>query len=280
MRQAVGVRMRWGMRLVAIFGAMIAMVGALSPAADARPVPCMDRILVLSAFPAELDAVLSRAQFKKKNEVVVKGRSFFPGTLGGHPVVMAMTGIGPSNARITTELALNRFSCTSGEGITAVVFSGVAGSTHRIGDVVVPARWTSDNGATWAATDPFGGRTFPCLPGGGDVFGCRPCEAGFKTPDIARFLRGIVPFVDPDFFLSYITSPPPNAASTEAIDNESAPVAEVAAAHGLPFIAFRGVSDGEGDPLNLPGFPVQFFAYRIISAENAAAAATAFLERW
>jgi nucleoside phosphorylase len=64
-----------------------------------------------------------------------------------------------------------------------------------------------------------------------------------------------------------------------AVDMESAAVARAAAAAGLPFIAFRAVSDGEGDPLGLPGFPAQFFAYYPLAANNAAAAATAFLER-
>jgi hypothetical protein len=30
----------------------------------------------------------------------------------------------------------------------------------------------------------------------------------------------------------------------------------------------------------LPGFPFQFFVYRTISAENAATATLAFLDRW
>jgi nucleoside phosphorylase len=64
-----------------------------------------------------------------------------------------------------------------------------------------------------------------------------------------------------------------------AEDMETAAVAAEAAARSLPFIAFRAVSDGAGDPLGLPGFPAQFFAYYPLAADNAAAAATAFLER-
>ena len=51
-----------------------------------------------------------------------------------------------------------------------------------------------------------------------------------------------------------------------------------AAVRGLPFIAFRAVSDGEGDPLGVPGFPAQFFAYYRLAARNATAATVAFLE--
>lgn len=42
----------------------------------------------------------------------------------------------------------------------------------------------------------------------------------------------------------------------------------------------RGMSDGPGDPLHLPGFPVQFFVYKQIAANNAARVTEAFLQNW
>jgi nucleoside phosphorylase len=61
---------------------------------------------------------------------------------------------------------------------------------------------------------------------------------------------------------------------------ETAAVFSIAAAHGIPFIGFRAASDGGGDPLMLPGFPSQFFVYRQLAADNAAAVALAFLRAW
>jgi nucleoside phosphorylase len=58
---------------------------------------------------------------------------------------------------------------------------------------------------------------------------------------------------------------------------ETAAVATVAARHHLPFLGFRAASDGNGDPLMLPGFPFQFFVYRQLAADNAAAVALRFL---
>ena len=52
-----------------------------------------------------------------------------------------------------------------------------------------------------------------------------------------------------------------------------------AAARGVRFIAFRATSDGSGDPLDLPGFPAQFFTDYRLAAYNAAAAAIGFLEK-
>jgi nucleoside phosphorylase len=90
----------------------------------------------------------------------------------------------------------------------------------------------------------------------------------------------VVPFLDPDFFLSYFQNPPPAATTYIAEDMETAAVARVAAQHRTPFIAFRAVSDGKGDPLMLPGFPFQFFMYRQLAADNAATVALAFLKAW
>ena len=54
----------------------------------------------------------------------------------------------------------------------------------------------------------------------------------------------------------------------------------VADAHGVPFLGIRGISDGPGDPLHLPGFPFEFFFYKQIAADNAARVTAAFLQSW
>ncbi|OBK46883.1 hypothetical protein A5655_09090 [Mycobacterium sp. 1081908.1] len=76
-----------------------------------------------------------------------------------------------------------------------------------------------------------------------------------------------------------------NVASTanpafDATDNETAAVQAVADAHGTPFLGIRGISDGAGDPLRLPGFPFEFFFYKQIAAENAARVTATFLQSW
>jgi nucleoside phosphorylase len=308
---------------------------ATAPAVSRHHDRCVSRLLVLSAYPGEIDHLITQANITKT--VVIEGRSFYVGTLRGNNVVMALAGIGLVNAGHTTENAITYFACGRRPGIDGVVFSGVSGGKTFIGDVTIPKRWSIDDGATFfdvdptmyatataaasgveltkhvplgdavcigldpdligaitlphqpeiipggdgKSADPFGGRAFPCIPGGGDVFGCRPCRApSFEPPDLARFVTGVVPFIDPNFFLDYFRSPTPSTTDWDAEDMETAAVARVATAHGIPFIAFRALSDGQGDPLNLPGFPFQFFVYRQIAANNAAAVALAFLEAW
>src|SRR5439155_294945 len=74
---------------------------------------------------------------------VFNGRRFFAGTVAGKSVVMGLTGIGLVDADLTTRAVL-AFLQSSGVRVKAVVFSGVAGSSYNIGDVVVPDHWTDD----------------------------------------------------------------------------------------------------------------------------------------
>jgi nucleoside phosphorylase len=290
---------------------------------------CDHRVLVLSAMPLELSPLVARTTPKPLKTVEVDGRRFYLGQLAGTSVMLAMSGIGPVNAQQTVTAAYKSFGC----GIVATVFSGVAGSQRNIGDVTVPARWTSD-GRNWIGadpamlavasglnssnvplirnvpigdpacvcagidaptpvrlpqapqvyvggdgetSDPFGGRALPCVPGGGDIAGCEPCVTLSSLPsDLVRLATTL-----PAFLTSPAFAPPAQTTTTmDAQDEETAAVAQVAADHAVPFLGIRAVSDGHGDPLHLPGFPSQFFVYRQLAANNAAAVTTAFIERW
>jgi len=317
--------------LLAILALGVPTAGTASAAGS-----CTPRLLVLSAFPAEMDALLPAAHVDQMVEA--RHRVFYLGQLEGHDVVMALTGIGLENARKTTTVAFGQFRCGPAPAITGVVFSGVSGGRTYIGDVTVPSRWTMDGGKTWVqsdpamlktaasvagsvklgktnpigdpacagidpallrtiavdrqprviiggdgdSADPFGGRRLPCAPGGGDVFGCDPCLAPMRPlpPDPARFAKGAVPFLDPNFFFDYFQNAPASSPKYVADDMETAAAATVAHAHGVPFIAFRALSDGKGDPLMLPGFPFQFFVYKDLAAQNAGRMALAFLRAW
>jgi nucleoside phosphorylase len=292
---------------------------------------------VLSAYPGEIGKNL--AALKLEKTVVLENRSFYVGRLGRADVILALTGIGLVNAEQTSKLAVGHFRCGSAPAISNIVFSGVAGGRTFIGDVIVPSRWTLDDGKTWMpvdskmfavaktlkagpsmrlsqdakvgdaaclgddpqrlqavhvdqvpklrvggkgkSTDPFNGKAFTCIPCGGDVFGCEPCQAQRNIAAAAgRFASTAPAFIDPNFILGYFNNPSPATTNYDSEDMESGAVAKVARANRIPFLAFRGVSDGQGDPLGLPGFPFQFFAYRQLAADNAASAVQAFLSTW
>jgi hypothetical protein len=135
-------------------------------------------------------------------------------------------------------------------------------------------------GGTGLTTDPFGGKAFPCIPGATDIFSCRPCDSANVTPKNAlALLQGLLAIASPSFFTGYFSSASV-AGTYVSSDNETAEVAKAARRAGLPFIGFRGVSDGAGDPLHLPGYPFSFFVYQQISADNVGAVASAFIDAW
>jgi nucleoside phosphorylase len=130
--------------------------------------------------------------------------------------------------------------------------------------------------------DSFGGKAFPCVPGGGDIFGCEPCAFDTASAsDAGRAGADAVGFLTVQEFLANLAPPAsPSEHKYEASDNETASADQVAVQHHVPFIAFRAISDGSPDPLMLPGYPSQFFVYYQLAAENAQTAALAFISHW
>lgn len=281
---------------------------------------CEQRILVLSAFPAECDAVLSHTTLDSNPVVVADRRHFYLGTISGKKVIVAMTGIGLVNATNTTETAFARFTRGSSISIGAVVFSGVAGggSRPKIGDVAIPAQWTLDDGTTFHPVDPAmlataqtlsialenslrlhnlgrqpqlvvggdgsssdnnNGTAFPSIPNGGKVFGCQPRSAPNRSFfHTGNFFQAAGPWLVRGL-IGNLRIAQQNPAF-DATDMETAAAQAVADAHGVPFLGIRGISDGRGDPLHLPGFPFSFFYYKRIAADNAARTVAAFLQSW
>jgi adenosylhomocysteine nucleosidase len=281
------------------------------------PDSCEQRTLVLSAFPAETDAVLSHTTLDPNPVVVADRRHFYLGSISGKKVIVAMTGIGLVNATDTTQTAFTRFTGASSIAIAAVVFSGVAGGAGRtsIADVAIPARWTLDGGATFHPVDPGmlataeklsvaltnvnlqrrpqvfaggdgcssdnnNGVAFPCIPNGGNVFGSQPRSAPDRSLlHVGNFFQAAVPWLTKALVSNLrvrLTSSP----AFDATDMETAAAQAVADAYGVPFLGIRGISDGPGDPLHLPGFPFQFFHYKDMAAGNAARVTAAFLQSW
>ena len=122
--------------------AMLAWLGATVPAAAQAPALCDTQartpatgpyIAIFSAFPAELVPLLAATDIETTQDV--EGRTFYIGRMEGVNVVLSLTGIGMINARVATERLLANFD------VAGIVFSGVAGSEHNIGDVVVARTW-------------------------------------------------------------------------------------------------------------------------------------------
>jgi nucleoside phosphorylase len=245
-------------------------------------------LAVISAFPGELAPVVAATEID--GTVEVAGRHYYVGRLEGVHVILGLTGIGLVNAHNRTHDLLANVR------VAGLVMSAVAGSQHRIADVVLPTEWIEDDRkrvfrpnpallalasrAERALPDPLQNCTqiarFPspvCLPyEPAIVLGGRGVSADDFGGTPFKCVAGHNPVLGCD-----LPQPMPAVAIAEVMgttpvvtDMETAAVARVAAQRGVPFLAVRAVSDGAGDPLGDRGFPAQFYDYYPLAARNAA----------
>jgi nucleoside phosphorylase len=249
---------------------------------------------ILSAFPAELAPLV--AALDHDETVEVDGQPFHVGRLDGVNVVLGLLGIGLLNAEAATVRMLSHFE------IAAVIVSGVAGSAHNIGDVVIAAGWLErdlervlrPNKALMAIAEgapahlpaPFDTCTpvppddpeapLVCMPHtpqlhfeplgqSDDPFGDTPLPC---TPGAGEIFGCELPSPAAAFVGTAAAKKEP--AIVDVQDMETAAVCRIATEQRIPFIGVRGVSDGAGDPLGDRGFPAQFFDYYKLAAINAA----------
>ncbi|HVU73872.1 MAG TPA: hypothetical protein VHE83_12985 [Mycobacteriales bacterium] len=306
--------------MLAAAAALTAAFSLVLPTARVSAAPAATctttRVLLLSAYPAEAAANLSREELDPNQPQDVQGHAFYSGTLLGRPVIIGITGEGTKNGHDTTALALQHFSC-----ISAVVMSGTAGGggPAQLGDVSVPMRWTGDGGKTFAvvrpdlitraekieaeadaqmetsaplddgpcgtATPPVvylyrtphlviggtgstdnGGNPGTCSDAAGALAGCHPCPPA-DAPALPASPPALLPAGPARADLTTVTSG----------DEETAFAMAAATARGVPFIAFRAVSD---DALPTPVWLGEYLAYQRLAADNAAAAARLWIRDW
>ena len=97
-----------------------------------RPRPASNVTLVLGAIPHESELVEWALSGKKRG--VLSGFPFVKGKIGGRPVVVAVTGIGKTNAALITTLFVEKFRPRE------VIMTGTASRINpeiRNGDVIV-----------------------------------------------------------------------------------------------------------------------------------------------
>jgi nucleoside phosphorylase len=185
-------------------------------------------------------------------------------------------------AMVATASTLNSGSVALARSVPIGDPACVCSGTDALTPIRMPQPAQIYVGGDGETSDPFGGHALPCVPGGGDIAGCEPCFVLSNAPgDAARLLTSAPSLVtDPRFWQALLKPPAQTTSSMDAQDEETATVAGVAARYGVPFLGIRAVSDGHNDPLHLPGFPSQFFVYRQLAANNAAAVTIAFLRIW
>ena len=294
-----------------ILAVLCLLAFAAAPLRAADRLESTPRVAVISAFEPEWKAL--KASVERPRTHLANGVEFVTGTLGGRPVVLFLSGISMVNAAMTTQLALERFDVT---GIVVSGIAGGVDPSLHVGDVVVAQRWGQYLEAVFArevdgkfepppwAKTPFAnyGMIFPSdvgvrtakgaerrfwfdvdadmlaaagKIGGIDLKRCTAEQACLPgAPRLVVGGNGVsgAAFVDNAAFRQYVFK----TFDAHVLDMESAAVAMVAYANGVPFIAFRSLSDLAGGSHGIN----QIRTFFQLASDNSAAVVQRFLALW
>lgn len=240
--------------IIVLIAVLLSFEGCRFPCGETRT------YLVLYAFEAE--GMILAGQMERTDSLVILGRSVLSGQLAGKDIILAESGIGMTNAAMTTQKLIDIFNPK------AVIFSGIAGavdSSVHIGDIVVCERWITHDYIYLGADGP--------QPRGIGVYSPRidsvsrigsfpvdslmlevvsairvenlPLrEIGDRKP--AVMIGGVG--VSGNAFIDNLEKRIWLAVSFEALvtDMETAAVAQVCHINDIPFIGFRSASDLAG----------------------------------
>ena len=269
------------------------------------------RTAVISAFGPELTAL--EAATTDKHRVVFGGATFVTGMLEGKPVVLLLSGMSLVNASMSTERVLDRFHVARivfsgiaggvdpgldvgdvvvadqwGQYLESVMAREVApgkydlpkesdffapyGAMHPRGVVVDGSSRDSETRKFWFAADPAMLAVARRVAADVQLKRCIADRCLVKTPKVVVGGAGVSgqAFVDNAAFRTWAFE----TFHARVLDMETAAVAQVAYVHGVPFIAFRSLSDlAGGDPgQNQAGV---FFQ---LASDNSATTVRAFLK--
>ncbi|HEY2870740.1 MAG TPA: 5'-methylthioadenosine/S-adenosylhomocysteine nucleosidase [Reyranella sp.] len=270
------------------------------------------RVAVISAFEPEWQVL--KADVESAKSITVNGVEFVTGKLGGRNVVLFLSGVSMVNASMTTQLALDRFDVTG--IVVSGIAGGVDPSLHVGDVVVagrwgqyLEAVFAREAGGKFEPP-PFIKTPFP---NHGMIFptelGVRSAKAGLEkrfwfdadpgmmaaagkigavqlkrctadqaclhdAPRLVVGGNGVSgqAFVDNAAFRQYVF----DTFKAQVLDMESAAVAMVAYANGVPFIAFRSLSDLAGGDHGTNEMKV-FFQ---LASDNSATVVQRFLTVW
>lgn len=269
------------------------------------------RIAVMTAFEPEWKAM--QGKLSNTNEVEINGTTFLLGELEGKDVVLFMSGVSMVNAAMTTQLALDNFNISSivfsgiaggvnpsyhiGDVIVPAKWGQYLEAlfAREVDGQFVPPSWVKPEWPNygmifprsvdiarpggkieekfWFETDPELLKIAEQVAGELDLLNCVEANKCLThKPEIHVGGNGVSgqAFMDNAAFRDYAYS----TFEASVLDMESAAVAHVADVNGVPFIAFRSLSDlaGGGEGENEMG---TFFG---LASQNSAAVVTAFVK--
>ena len=209
-------------------------------------------IAVIAAMDKELTSLLEAIAVSEITTVAEK--TFYEGTIGGTPVVVAKSGIGKVNAAVTAAILLDRFP------VEALINTGLAGgvSPSKTGDIVV------SSGLAYSDVDfspvnpelPYGQMEGEPLVIPADPILLARAEASLRKASVPYRIGTIV---SGDRFvtsLSELEAIRKHVTGVIACEMEGMAVAQTARHFGVPCIIVRGISD----VLEAPGQVQDYYA--------------------
>jgi adenosylhomocysteine nucleosidase len=216
---------------------------------------------ILFAFSEE--GKLLRSKMELSDSLKSAGRIFWRGKLQGKDVVVVESGVGMTNAAMTTQLLIDKYSPEK------LIFTGICGaidSVNHIGDVVIPEKWVTHDYGIYNQ-DGFSPESLIVVISGdpkeryimffsvdkdllkiagnsAEKMGDRFKLIGQRTPRVRLGGIGVSgnSFIDQKEKRGWLK----DRLDAQIVDMESAGVVQVANINGIPILVIRSCSDLAG----------------------------------
>ena len=217
------------------------------------------KIALMYAFDQE--GALLRSKLNLQDSLFLKGRVFWIGKLNGTEVIIVNSGVGMTNAAMTTQLLIDKYNPEE------IIFTGICGgidSSNHIGDIVIPERWATHDYGYYGKDGFVPDSIYVILPGQTKEAGVLFFEVdkavlekgklagqnlklkpvGERMPQVKIGGKGVSgnSFIDQKEKRDYLKE----KFDAQIVDMESAAVVQVANVNGIPVLVVRSCSDLAG----------------------------------
>jgi adenosylhomocysteine nucleosidase len=217
------------------------------------------KIALMYAFDQE--GALLRSKLNLQDSLFLKGRVFWIGKLNGTEVIIVNSGVGMTNAAMTTQLLIDKYNPEE------IIFTGICGgidSSNHIGDIVIPERWATHDYGYYGKDGFVPDSIYVILPGqtkeagvlffevdkavlekgklAGQNLKLKPVVE--RMPQVKIWGKGVSgnSFIDQKEKRDYLKE----KFDAQIVDMESAAVVQVANVNGIPVLVVRSCSDLAG----------------------------------
>ncbi|WP_019795034.1 5'-methylthioadenosine/adenosylhomocysteine nucleosidase [Streptococcus sobrinus] len=204
------------------------------------------KIGIIAAMEQELSLLVE--QLTDKKEEVVLGKTYYPGRLGQHDLVLVQSGVGKVMSAMSVAVLADHF------GIQAVINTGSAGAVDpelNIGDVVLADRLAYHDVDLTAFGYDYGQMSMHPLYFKSDSHFLEVFKEVFNKehrPSKVGLITTSDSFIAGQDKIDCIKAHFPE---TLAVEMEGAAIAQAAHAAGLPFIVIRAMSDTAAHDANV-----------------------------